>query len=104
VAVRRARLLNAAVACFGTYGYHQTTLKMLCDQAGLTERYFYESFANFDDILCCAFEHSAACRIQGDVNVAELQPFHVHQRDGAIVPRRVDHGKASSPLQFSSDF
>ncbi|MFA9218708.1 MAG: TetR/AcrR family transcriptional regulator [Sphingomonadaceae bacterium] len=59
VAERRARLLAAATHCFGTHGYHQTTLKMLCAEAGLTERYFYESFANFDDILCCAYEDAA---------------------------------------------
>jgi AcrR family transcriptional regulator len=64
VAARRSHLLNAAIACFGTYGYHQTTLKMLCDQAGLTERYFYESFANLDDILCCAFQCAAASIFQ----------------------------------------
>ncbi len=58
-AERRARLLAAAIHCFGTHGYHQTTLKMLCAEAGLTERYFYESFANFDDILCCAYEDAA---------------------------------------------
>lgn len=60
VAERRARLLAAAIHCFGSHGYHQTTLKMLCAEAGLTERYFYESFANFDDILCCAYEDAAA--------------------------------------------
>lgn len=66
VAERRARLIAAAVTCFGTHGYHYTTLKMLCAQAGLTERYFYESFANADDLLCCAFD-DAASAIMADV-------------------------------------
>lgn len=60
VAERRARLIAAAVTCFGTHGYHYTTLKMLCAEAGLTERYFYESFAHADDLLCCAFNEAAA--------------------------------------------
>ena len=60
VAERRERLIAAAIHCFGTHGYHRTTLKMLCAEAGLTERYFYESFTNFDDILCCAYQETAA--------------------------------------------
>lgn len=61
---RRRRLLAAATHCFGTYGYHHTTLKMLCAEAGLTERYFYESFTNFDDLLCCAYEEAAEALLQ----------------------------------------
>ena len=56
---RRARLINAAIKCFGRDGYHATTLKSLCSEAGLTERYFYESFASFDEILCCSYQHAA---------------------------------------------
>lgn len=75
IAERRARLLAAAIRCFGTHGYHQTTLKMLCAEAGLTERYFYESFANFDDILCCAYEDAAdAIMRQIIANVAKAAP------------------------------
>jgi AcrR family transcriptional regulator len=29
---------------FGHHGYHHTTVRNICDAAGLTERYFYESF------------------------------------------------------------
>ncbi|MBV8667173.1 MAG: TetR/AcrR family transcriptional regulator [Burkholderiaceae bacterium] len=58
-AERRERLIQAAIQCFGRYGYHSTTLKSLCAEAGMTERYFYESFANFDEILCCAYQHAA---------------------------------------------
>lgn len=56
---RRQRLLAAAIHCFGTHGYHHTTLKMLCAEAGLTERYFYESFGNFDELLCAAYNEAA---------------------------------------------
>ena len=59
VSERRQRLLAAAIHCFGTHGYHHTTLKMLCAEAGLTERYFYESFSNFDELLCCAYTEAA---------------------------------------------
>jgi AcrR family transcriptional regulator len=41
---RRRRLIDAGLTCFGTQGYAATTVKQLCATAGLTERYFYESF------------------------------------------------------------
>ncbi|WP_137723778.1 TetR/AcrR family transcriptional regulator [Prescottella subtropica] len=42
--VRRSALLDAALECFGTGGYASTSVKQICREAGLTERYFYESF------------------------------------------------------------
>lgn len=41
---RRQRLLAAGLEVFGRHGYHHTTVRNICDAAGLTERYFYESF------------------------------------------------------------
>ena len=45
-AIRRAQLIEAGQEVFGTVGYAQATVKMICAEAGLTERYFYESFSN----------------------------------------------------------
>ena len=44
VAARRARLLDAALELFGTQGYEATGVKDVCRTAGVTDRYFYESF------------------------------------------------------------
>ena len=41
---RRQRLLAAGLEVFGHRGYHHTTVRDICVEAGLTERYFYESF------------------------------------------------------------
>ena len=54
-AQRRARLIAAAIAVYGERGYHQATVKAVCEQAGLTERYFYESFANSEALLIDSF-------------------------------------------------
>lgn len=54
-AERRARLMAAAIAVYGERGYHQGTVKAVCEQAGLTERYFYESFANSEALLIDSF-------------------------------------------------
>lgn len=49
--VRREKLLAAGLELFGTRGYHATTVKQLCVHAGLTERYFYESFRTREELL-----------------------------------------------------
>lgn len=52
---RRARLIAAAIAVYGERGYHHATVKAVCEAAGLTERYFYESFANSEALLIDSF-------------------------------------------------
>lgn len=44
VAERRARLEEAALEVIGTRGWAEATMTEICRVAGLTERYFYESF------------------------------------------------------------
>jgi AcrR family transcriptional regulator len=48
---RRKRLLEAGFALFGTRGYHAVTVREICAQAKLTERYFYESFDNLESLF-----------------------------------------------------
>jgi len=50
-AERREKLLAAGLELFGVIGYTQATIKGLCQKAGLTERYFYESFKNKEELL-----------------------------------------------------
>lgn len=53
---RKKQLLEAAIKEYSQKGFDQTTIKEVCQSAGLTERYFYESFANRDELLLAAFE------------------------------------------------
>lgn len=48
---RRKALIEAGLELFGTKGYRSCSVKMVCDRAKLTERYFYESFANREALL-----------------------------------------------------
>ncbi len=50
-AARRARLLDAGFDLLGTGGAAQLTVRGVCRAARLTERYFYESFADRDALL-----------------------------------------------------
>jgi AcrR family transcriptional regulator len=53
---RRERLIEGAIRAYGEMGYRNTTVKAVCEAAGLTERYFYESFENSEALLIAAFD------------------------------------------------
>jgi AcrR family transcriptional regulator len=53
---RRERLIEAAIRVYGEIGYRNATVKAVCEAAGLTERYFYESFESSEALLIAAFE------------------------------------------------
>jgi AcrR family transcriptional regulator len=54
-AQRRSQLIAAAIAVYGERGYRQATVKAVCEAAGLTERYFYESYANSEELLIASY-------------------------------------------------
>lgn len=53
---RRQQFMQAGLHLFGTQGYRKTTVRMLCAQAALTDRYFYESFESTEDLLVAVYE------------------------------------------------
>ncbi|MET0840089.1 MAG: TetR/AcrR family transcriptional regulator [Marmoricola sp.] len=53
---RRQRLVEAAITVLAAQG-DRSTMTAICQEAGLTERYFYESFANRDAALVAALDH-----------------------------------------------
>lgn len=57
-AERRQRLLDAGLELFGTRGVAETGIGDICEQAGLTKRYFYESFASIDELAEAVFEQT----------------------------------------------
>lgn len=50
-AERRRAFLEAGRELFGTHGFYNTRVRELCAQAHLTERYFYESFRNTEELF-----------------------------------------------------
>ncbi|NKQ58763.1 TetR/AcrR family transcriptional regulator [Amycolatopsis sp. K13G38] len=56
---RREQLLEAGLDLLGTEGWQQTTMTAVCARAGLTERYFYESFAHRDELLLAVLDRVA---------------------------------------------
>lgn len=57
---RRERLIEAAYDVFGREGYRNTTMRLICAQARLTERYFYEHFANVDEVFLAVHKRQSA--------------------------------------------
>ncbi|MFI6047928.1 TetR/AcrR family transcriptional regulator [Nocardia sp. NPDC051321] len=60
VAARRSKLLDAGLELFGTQGYAATGVKDLCRAAGLTDRYFYESFGGTKELFAAVFDRVIA--------------------------------------------
>jgi AcrR family transcriptional regulator len=56
VSARRARLIDATIGLLATHGEARTTMTAVCTEAGLTERYFYESFESRDEVLVAALD------------------------------------------------
>ncbi len=55
-AVRRQKLLDAALDLLGGDGSPAVTVRAVCRAAQLTERYFYESFADRDALVLAVYE------------------------------------------------
>jgi AcrR family transcriptional regulator len=68
-AQRRGQLVAAAIEVYGERGYRHATVKAVCEAAGLTERYFYESFANSDELLIASF-NTVTARVFGELTRA----------------------------------
>lgn len=60
VAARREQLLDAALDVFATETFHATKVRDVCRAAGLTERYFYESFRDKEALLVVLAERIIA--------------------------------------------
>ncbi len=57
-AERRQRFIDAGLDVFAERGYHNSTVRSICANASLTERYFYESFSNSEDLLTAVYEYT----------------------------------------------
>ena len=82
-AMRREALIRAAIAVYGERGYRAGTVKSVCAAAGLTERYFYESFANSEALLVASYEAVIAAMLGEMRAAADAAP--VGGRAAAVV-------------------
>lgn len=57
LARRRSQLIEAGIELFGTIGHRASSIDEICSTAGLTKRYFYESFGNREELLLATYDH-----------------------------------------------
>ncbi|KMO71755.1 TetR/AcrR family transcriptional regulator [Mycolicibacterium chlorophenolicum] len=59
-AERRELLVDAAYRLFGDGGEAALAVRSVCRESGLNSRYFYESFADLDDLLGAVYDRVSA--------------------------------------------
>jgi AcrR family transcriptional regulator len=82
-AERRERLLEAALDLIGSDGWPAATMTAICRRAGLTERYFYESFRD-REALHVALIDAIADEVETAVRQALATPAGGSARAGQL--------------------
>ncbi|UYB38916.1 TetR/AcrR family transcriptional regulator [Streptomyces sp. Je 1-4] len=85
IAARRTKLIEAGLKLFTTRGYMATGGKDLCREAGLTDRYFYESFANREVLLLAVFDTVTEQLLDRIAQAAASAPQTSPEREQATV-------------------
>jgi AcrR family transcriptional regulator len=83
-AQRRSQLIAAAIDVYGERGYRQSTVKAVCEAAGLTERYFYESFANSEDLLIASY-NAVTYSVFGEIRESGTSGGDANERARAML-------------------
>ena len=84
-AERRERLLEAGLDALGTRGFEATTVRGVCEGAGLNPRYFYESFDDLDALFVAVFDRIAAESVECVVSALASAPDDAHGRAHAVI-------------------
>jgi AcrR family transcriptional regulator len=71
---RREKLMRAAATLYGQLGPAGASVTAICAEAGLTPRYFYESFANREALLLAVFR--TVCERLLEQIGAAIDPAH----------------------------
>lgn len=89
-AQRRTRILAAGTELLGTGGGRAVTVRALCRAAGVSERYFYESFPSRDDLVAAVFATTADGLVRHMQDVVASAPAEVAARARAFVSGAID--------------
>jgi AcrR family transcriptional regulator len=84
-AKRREQLLDAGIELLGTAGWSGTTMTAVCAKAGLTERYFYESFADREALLLAVFDRITAEATEAILAAISASPREARARTRAAI-------------------
>jgi AcrR family transcriptional regulator len=102
---RRARyeaLIAAGLEMIGTVGYEATTVRAICTEASLTERYFYESFENREALLAAVYE-SLIEEVNGLTLAAAERALAVAEKTGERDPVALAREAFNAFFVFNED-
>lgn len=80
-AQRYQKFIEAGHELFGTIGFRQTTVRLICKHAKLTDRYFYESFSSLEDVLIDVYQQSINNIIQKIITAIHKNNFKENDVD-----------------------
>lgn len=66
---RRRQLLDAGLEIFGSSGYRAATVRQVCREARVADRYFYDLFHTMEDLLVAVYQECLD-RLEESVTVA----------------------------------
>jgi AcrR family transcriptional regulator len=87
---RRARLVEAGLELLGERGWAGTTVRGVCAEAGLTERYFYESFTDREALRVAIFDRVAAEAAEAVLAAIEVAPEDARAKARAAIEAFVE--------------
>jgi AcrR family transcriptional regulator len=90
VSDRRERLMEAAARLYGREGAVGASVTAICAEAGLTPRYFYESFANREALLLAVFDETCK-RLAAEVGEAVDRVDAIGSGLSAFFTQLADH-------------
>lgn len=102
-ATRRTQLIEAGLRILGREGWPGATIRHVCSEAGLTERYFYESFSGRAGLLQAIFDSVAAEAATAVLAAVEEAPHDARAKSEAAIEAFVrmlvaDRGRARAML------
>jgi AcrR family transcriptional regulator len=90
-AARRQQLVEAAFDLLGRGGWRETTVRGVCDAARLNPRYFYESFADLDELVGAAFERELGGTMEHILTAFDEAPEDARAKARAVIGAAVVH-------------
>jgi AcrR family transcriptional regulator len=89
-AERRGRLVEAGLELLGREGWQGATVRAVCAEARLTERYFYESFDGRDELLLAVFDRVATEAAEAVLAAIEAAPHDARAKSRAAIEAFVE--------------
>jgi AcrR family transcriptional regulator len=84
-AARRQTLVETALDCLDADGLSGVSVRSICSRARLTPRYFYENFADLDELLVAVVDSVAAEVAECGIAAVQLAPDDLRAQVRAVV-------------------